>query len=264
MLPTPAVLVVAFLLFFVVFRLIEMRRPKVQRMPILRRGLITDVGYWIFTPYVTKLVVRVALLLVIIPFSLLVYGVVDKDSIMGGFGPMARLPLWLQAVIILVLGDFVGYWMHRAFHGTRLWTFHAIHHSSVNLDWLSSVRVHPVNEVLARVAGTLPPLALGLAPVAVVGVAPFITLFAIVLHANVDWDWGPLRRVFASPRFHRWHHTDEAAGRDKNFAGIFPVWDILFGTYYMPQDARPMRFGTSTPVPEGLWDQLRFPFKARG
>jgi sterol desaturase/sphingolipid hydroxylase (fatty acid hydroxylase superfamily) len=39
------------------------------------------------------------------------------------------------------------------------------------------------------------------------------------------------RSVIASPRFHRWHHTGEAEARDKNFAGLLPLCDILFGTY---------------------------------
>jgi sterol desaturase/sphingolipid hydroxylase (fatty acid hydroxylase superfamily) len=180
---------------------------------------------------------------------------------MGGFGPLSRLPLWLQAIVILVLGDFIGYWMHRAFHGRRLWRFHAIHHSSVDLDWLSAVRLHPVNDALMRIAGTLPLLALGLAPAAVVGVVPVLTVMAIVVHANVTWDWGPLRSVVASPRFHRWHHTDETQARDKNFAGLFPLWDILFGTYYMPRQSLPSSFGAGEHIPEGLWGQLLFPFR---
>jgi sterol desaturase/sphingolipid hydroxylase (fatty acid hydroxylase superfamily) len=74
-------------------------------------------------------------------------------------------------------------------------------------------------------------------------------------------DWGPFRTVVASPRFHRWHHTDETAARDKNFAGLLPMWDILFGTYYMPKDERPTSFGTATPVPAGLAGQMVFPFR---
>jgi sterol desaturase/sphingolipid hydroxylase (fatty acid hydroxylase superfamily) len=107
----------------------------------------------------------------------------------------------------------------------------------------------------------LPVLALGFAPVAVAGIVPVLTLMAILVHANVDWDWGPLRPVVVSPRFHRWHHTDEAEARDKNFAGLLPLWDILFGTYYMPRAQRPTRFGTLTPVPRGLFGQLVFPFR---
>jgi sterol desaturase/sphingolipid hydroxylase (fatty acid hydroxylase superfamily) len=65
------------------------------------------------------------------------------------------------------------------------------------------------------------------------------------------------------PRFHRWHHTDESEARDKNFAGLLPLWDILFGTYYMPRDRRPASYGTATPVPTGLLGQLIFPFRAQ-
>jgi sterol desaturase/sphingolipid hydroxylase (fatty acid hydroxylase superfamily) len=182
---------------------------------------------------------------------------------MYGFGPLSKLPFWLQAIMMLVLADFAGYWTHRAFHRRRLWKFHAIHHSSETLDWLSALRGHPVNEVLSRIATTLPLLAFGFAPAAAVWVAPAFAIFAILLHANLDWDWGPLRTVIASPRFHRWHHTTEREARDKNFAGLFPVWDLLFGTYYMPEGRIPERFGTQTPVPDGLWRQLMFPFRKR-
>ena len=72
-----------------------------------------------------------------------------------------------------------------------------------------------------------------------------------------------MRSIVVSPRFHRWHHTSEAEGLDKNFAGLLPLWDILFGTYYMPRDRAPALFGTDTPVPTGLVGQLLFPFRRR-
>jgi sterol desaturase/sphingolipid hydroxylase (fatty acid hydroxylase superfamily) len=259
--PTLWGLGIAFVILFVVFRAIELFRARERRLPVFRRGLLTDGAYWLFTPFVTKAITRICVIGVVIPFALIAYGKIDLDLIEHGFGPVSRLPLWVQAVGILVIGDFVGYWMHRAFHGRRLWHFHAIHHSSVDLDWLSAVRLHPVNDAVMRVAGTLPVLALGFAPVAVAGIVPVLTLMAILVHANVDWDWGPLRAVIASPRFHRWHHTDETQARDKNFAGLLPVWDIIFGTYYMPKERRPTSFGTATPVPKGLVGQMIFPFR---
>jgi sterol desaturase/sphingolipid hydroxylase (fatty acid hydroxylase superfamily) len=252
---------IAFAVLFVVFRALELARPREQRIRVLRRGLITDATYWLFTPFVTKAITRICVAAIAIPFAVIVYGKVDRALLLHGFGPAARLPLWVQAVAILIIGDFVGYWMHRAFHGRRLWRFHAVHHSSVELDWLSAVRLHPVNDALMRVAAAVPVLALGFVPLALGGVAPVLTLMAILLHANVDWDWGSLRSVIASPRFHRWHHTDEAVARDKNFAGFLPVWDILFGTYYMPNAEHPTSFGTMTPVPSGLLGQLLFPFR---
>jgi sterol desaturase/sphingolipid hydroxylase (fatty acid hydroxylase superfamily) len=151
--------------------------------------------------------------------------------------------------------------MHRAFHGRRLWKFHAVHHSSVDVDWLSAVRLHPVNDVVMRIAAAIPVLLLGFAPLALAAAVPFFTFLAILVHANLDWDWGPLRSVIASPGFHRWHHTDEDEARDKNFAGLLPIWDIMFGTYYMPKHERPSRFGTKTRVPKGLLGQMMFPFR---
>jgi len=259
--PTVQGVLFGFVVLLLAFRALQLLRPRDKRMPLLRRGFWTDLAYWAFTPLVTKAVTRAVVIIAIVPVALLAYGKVDKDLLLHGFGPAARLPLWLQAVLILVLGDFIGYWMHRWFHGERLWRFHAVHHSSVDLDWLSAVRLHPVNDALMRVAGAVPLLALGLAPVALAGVAPVLTLMAILVHANLDWDWGPLRAVVASPRFHRWHHTDEASARDKNFAGLLPLWDILFGTYYMPKDRLPQQFGTESPVPPGLLGQLLFPFR---
>lgn len=218
-------------------------------------------AYWLFTPVVTRAVTRIGVAVVAVPLALLIYGQIDKDQIARGFGPAASLPLWLQAGLILALGDFLGYWMHRWFHGQRMWKFHAVHHSSVDLDWLSSVRLHPVNDLVMRLATVVPVIALGFAPIAVAGIVPILTLLAILVHANVDWDWGPLRSVMVSPRFHRWHHTDEMEARDKNFSGLLPVWDILFGTYYTPKDRLPTHFGTSTPVPANFIGQLVFPFR---
>lgn len=259
--PTAIGVVMGFFVLLAVFRGLEFLRDRDRRLPVFRRGFRTDIIYWLFTPLVTRTVRTVAIVLVAVPVTLVAYGEVDFERLKDGFGPLARLPFWVQALAILVIGDFIGYWMHRLFHGRRLWKFHAIHHSSVDLDWLSSVRLHPVNDVLMRIASTLPLLALGFAPVAAAGIVPVLTLFAILLHANVDWDWGPLRAVVASPRFHRWHHTDETAARDKNFAGLLPVWDVLFGTWYMPKDRMPSSFGTETPVPEGILGQMAFPFR---
>lgn len=260
--PTLGGIGLAFVVLLIVFRGLEILfRGRERRLPILRRGVATDAAYWLFTPFVTKAITRVCVAAIAIPFAVLVYGSFDRELLERGFGPAARLPVAAQAIAILIIGDFVGYWMHRAFHGRSLWHFDAIHHSSVDLDWLSAVRVHPVNDALMRVVGVLPVLGLGFAPLAVAGILPILTFMAILVHANLDWDWGPLRGVIASPRFHRWHHTAEDEARDKNFAGLLPGWDILFGTYYMPKEKRPTLFGTATPVPAGLLGQLAFPFR---
>jgi sterol desaturase/sphingolipid hydroxylase (fatty acid hydroxylase superfamily) len=259
--PTLQAVVIGFIVLTIAFRLLELTRAKDKRLAWFRAGYFTDVAYWAFTPFVTRAVTGLAVAVAVAPVAYSLWGRIDRDLIMHGWGPAASLPLWAQAVGLLVIGDLIGYWTHRAFHRGLLWRLHAVHHSSRDLDWLSAVRLHPVNDALTRLASTVPLLLTGFAPIALAGIAPLLTLLAILVHANVDWGWGPFRSVIASPRFHRWHHTSEEEGLDKNFAGLLPLWDIVFGTYYMPKDRLPARFGTDIEVPAGLFGQLAFPFR---
>ena len=199
------------------------------------------------------------------PLLLLLGRELDAKNLAAGYGPVVALPAWLQVVLIVVLGDFIGYWVHRAFHSRRLWKFHAVHHSSKDLDWLSSLRLHPVNDIVSRICQAVPFVLLGFSPLVVAAYLPFLTFYAILLHANVSWTYGPLRQVFASPTFHRWHHANEEEALDKNFAGLFPEFDRLFGTLYLPDGLRPTTFGVrGNPVPEHFWGQLTYPFRRSG
>ena len=66
-------------------------------------------------------------------------------------------------------------------------------------------------------------------------VGPFNMFHSAFVHANLSWSLGPFRYVLATPIFHRWHHTSREEGGNTNFAGTFPLWDILFGTFRMPK-----------------------------
>ena len=72
------------------------------------------------------------------------------------------------------------------------------------------------------------------------------------------WGFGPFRYLVASPRFHRWHHTSEQEGLDRNFAGPFPWIDVVFGTFYMPEGREPQALGVAEAVPSGLRGQVEW------
>jgi sterol desaturase/sphingolipid hydroxylase (fatty acid hydroxylase superfamily) len=132
------------------------------------------------------------------------------------------------------------------------------------VDWLSSVRLHPVNDAVTKIIQVLPLYWMGFNGLALAAFVPLLTFYAILLHANVSWSYGPLRYVIASPVFHRWHHTSQAEGLDTNFAGLFPFIDLLFGTFYMPRGRQPENFGiVGQAVPDGLFPQLMYPFRPR-
>lgn len=254
---------VGFLVLSVIFFVVERVLGRSRGRPLIRAGWVTDFCFWVFTPLVTKWLTRMTLIL---PLALLVgLGLASveglKNGAYRGFGPIGQQPIWLQIIAIYTLTDLIGYWSHRLFHRGRWWPFHAVHHSSEELDWMSSVRVHPINDLVSKLLQVTPLLLLGFNPFATLSAAPFFTFYAIFLHANVDWDFGLLRGVLASPVFHRWHHSKDRDAWDKNFAGLFPFWDIIFGTYYMPKGRVPENFGIPEAIPGDFIGQLVHPFR---
>jgi sterol desaturase/sphingolipid hydroxylase (fatty acid hydroxylase superfamily) len=181
-------------------------------------------------------------------------------AILGGYGWAARLPLPLQALAVVVVLDFVQYWLHRLFHGHALWPFHAIHHSPEELDWTAGYRIHPVNFVVYSAGALALVRLLGFTPAAFAIAGAFNLVMGGLVHANLDWTFGPFRYVLASPVYHRWHHVRDPAIYNRNFAPNFPVFDLMFGTFYMPKGALPRDYGVDG-VPPQFLDQLIYPFR---
>jgi sterol desaturase/sphingolipid hydroxylase (fatty acid hydroxylase superfamily) len=227
-----------------------------------RRELVTDIVYWFFVPLFGR-VFRIGLLVL---GAGVVFGIHDADGLIAfydnGHGPLAQLPLWAQALLFLVASDFMLYWLHRLFHSGDFWKYHAVHHSAVELDWISAARFHPFNLLLGTIGVDVILLMAGIASNVMLWVGPFNTFHSAFVHANLNWTLGPFKYVLASPVFHRWHHTALEEGGNTNFAGSFPVWDVLFGTFRMPQDRLPDGYGKDEiAMPEGIVGQLAFPFR---
>ena len=167
----------------------------------------------------------------------------------------------MQAAIFLVASDFMMYWIHRGFHRPAMWRYHAVHHSSEDLDWISAARFHPVNIFLGSVLTDVVLLLAGISPNVLVFLGPFTIAHSAFVHANLNWTLGPFKYVLAGPVFHRWHHTAAERGGEKNFASTFPVLDLMFGTFYMPKDKVPDSYGVSDPMPPSFGEQMLYPFR---
>lgn len=242
----------------------EKLAPASRQPLLLRKGLTLDLAYWFATPLLTRCITGAVLAFV---FLLVVLAIgadrIPEDFLARGFGPLSLQPAWLQCLEILILADFVDYWTHRCLHRSSLWRIHAIHHSPQEMNWISSSRVHPLNDLITRSCQLLPIVGLGFAASSIMAVVPLIAFYVMFLHSNVRWDFGPLRWVLVSPAYHRWHHTSDAEGIDKNFAGIFPIWDVLFGTAYFPRTL-PRNYGlVGYQIPESMLAHLQFPFQRR-
>ena len=244
-------LLVLGLLFIPLERLFALREQR-----IFRAGWQTDLKHF----FVSHAGVQLLSFAAMIPAHALFAWAVDFDFQRA----VAAQPLALQFVEILLAVDFVTYWVHRAFHRVpALWSFHAIHHSSRQLDWLAGSRMHLVDVLLTRAAGFLPVFVLGFAPAALYAYVVFVSFHAVFIHANVRWRLPWLRWVVATPHFHHWHHTSDEEGIDRNFAAFLPLLDRLFGTAHLPRHW-PREYGTvEFQPPESYLGQLAYPFRRR-
>jgi len=159
---------------------------------------------------------------------------------------------WVSFLLYLLLFDFVDYWIHRGQHGVQAWwQLHALHHSQRQMTMWSDNRNHLLDDLVRDSLLVLLALGIGVAPSQFVAIVAITQLSESLQHANLRWRWpGPLEGVLVSPSFHRLHHAigygHEGRAHGVNFAVLFPVWDILFGT----ADWRPGF------VPTGIRDQL--------
>ena len=227
-----------------------------------KRGLATDICYWFLIPLFARYL-RIGLLVI---GAAVLFGIDTPEAMVrfydDGHGPLAQLPLWLQAAIFLIGSDFMMYWLHRAFHRGALWKYHAVHHSSEDVDWISAARFHPINIFLGSVGTDVVLLLAGVSPSVLVFLGPFTIAHSAFVHANLNWTLGPFKYVLAGPVFHRWHHTMPDRGGDKNFASTFPVLDLLFGTFYMPSNELPDVYGVDDRAfPASFGAQMVYPFK---
>ncbi len=232
--------------------------PSLPDQATFRRGFASDLVWYVAQTYVSRAIAPWVVYFVLV--ALLPSAQTRTEAYFAGFGPASRIPLGWQVPIVFVAADFLSYWQHRFFHARGLWRIHVVHHSSEDLDWLSSTRFHPLNEIGAQLVYVTPLLLLGFSPIAFLVLVPFTASYAVFLHANVDWSFGSFRYLVASPVFHRWHHTLGSQGRDRNFSGFLPVWDLLFGTFFMPAGRTPESFGVDEAVPEGFLRQMAYPF----
>lgn len=169
---------------------------------------------------------------------------IEATSTYVGFSAIGELPLYLQSIIGVFFLDLSQYLRHRLMHSRFFWVFHTTHHSAVELRFTTHFRVHPVEFFVDRGFTIVMLFLLGLNIESLGLVMTIAIVNNMWLHANIDLDYGhPLRYLFSSPNYHKWHHSTEREAQNKNYADLFPILDIIGGTYYYPKDRKPTDFG---------------------
>jgi sterol desaturase/sphingolipid hydroxylase (fatty acid hydroxylase superfamily) len=185
---------------------------------------------------------------------------IDGTLRLNGFIPpsLEELIPWLTAhplasfFAYLAILDFAEYWRHRLQHRFNWWwALHALHHSQRQLSLWADQRNHLLDDVLADFWVVIVALLIGVPPNHFLGIVVVTRLVESLSHTNVRLSFGWLGdRLLVSPHYHRLHHGigigHEGRARGCNFAPLFPVWDLLFGS---------ARFTADYPA-TGIRDQL--------
>jgi sterol desaturase/sphingolipid hydroxylase (fatty acid hydroxylase superfamily) len=147
---------------------------------------------------------------------------------------------WLAAIV----GDFFYYWYHRLMHKSFFfWQLHKLHHMDRELDATTWQRSNWIDTFASSILILLPfaivfkldslnEWEVGLAGGTMIATLKF---FLMSGHVNVRIQAGKASKFWCTPQVHRIHHSYLPEHQDKNFAFVFPMWDVIFGTYYQPK-----------------------------
>jgi sterol desaturase/sphingolipid hydroxylase (fatty acid hydroxylase superfamily) len=179
------------------------------------------------------LAISVALSVVIAPsLAFATNTLLERSPIRWFPGEFGFWPHLLFACLIL---DVLNYAMHRAEHALPLlWRLHALHHTDVLLDVSTTVRHHPLEDIITAVIVGVGGALLGCSTVEVAAYGVMETAVQLMGHADVRLPRiveRLARGIFVTPKFHRVHHSSKRAETDSNYGQVFAFWDKLFGSY---------------------------------
>ena len=183
------------------------------------------------------------------------FSVYMYSLMVGQFGlfTLSASNIWVW-IVALVLYDFCYYWVHRAGHEVNLfWASHVIHHSSEDFNLATALR-QSATGFYFKWAFYLPLAVLGIPTKVFVVVALIDLLYQYWVHTQLVGRMGFLERFLVTPSNHRVHHGQNDYCIDKNYGGIFSIWDQIFGTYADERDDERVVYGVRKPLRS--WDPV--------
>ncbi|MDQ6786754.1 MAG: sterol desaturase family protein [Acidobacteriota bacterium] len=157
--------------------------------------------------------------------------------------PMETVWAW---AFLLFVDDFAYYWFHRISHEVRFfWNFHVVHHSSNQYNLSVAVRQSWFSGV-AHWIFYLPAALLGFPLWAFVTMHGLNLIYQFWIHTKLVGKLGFLEKILNTPSHHRVHHGVNDQYLDRNYAGIFIIWDKMFGTF--TEETETPRYGIIKPL----------------
>ena len=175
-------------------------------------------------------------------FAGAVFGI---DSGLGRYRLLDIPETWWAVAIAFVLYDFAYYWFHRMAHRVRwFWAAHVIHHSSQHYNLSTALRQTWTGFFALGFIFYMPLFLIGFSPAMIAFVGGVNLVYQFWIHTEVvrRLPFG-LEWVMNTPSHHRVHHGTNPRYLDRNYAGVFIVWDRMFGSFEAERDDEPVRYG---------------------
>jgi len=234
--------------------LLERLKPVERSQP--RYNLSLNIAYMCCAGLARFAAAPIAASVTIVTVNKLVGGLIVLPA--SGWGLLWALPLFVLAV------DLTEYGFHRAQHAWPiLWAMHSLHHSDPSFNVTTTERHFWLEPALKAVPYSV--VGLLLEPSAMMLLVNFVLgLWNYIAHLNVRISLGRFAVIVNSPQYHRIHHAANPAYQNRNFAALFPVWDLLFRAMYLPNENEYPATGLDTQeVPSGLLEALAWPWRRR-
>ena len=248
--------------------MLEIALPWRKNQHKVRKDFWLDTFYMFFNFFLYRIVFFAAFVKIVYSFfsrSLEVFGYQG-----GHLLDVSELDWLLQMVIFFIVADIVQWGVHVILHRVPFfWKFHKVHHSVEEMGFAAHLRYHfletfayePVKYVTLS-------LIFGFSMENIFYVYYFTVLIGHLNHANIGWDYGPLKYIFNNPKMHIWHHSKELPDshpNGMNFGISLSIWDYIFKTNYIPSSGRDIKLGFEDveEYPSGLLRQIVEPFKRK-
>jgi sterol desaturase/sphingolipid hydroxylase (fatty acid hydroxylase superfamily) len=244
---------------------IEIISPWRKNQKIIRNGFWLDLFYVFFNFFLFSLIGYNAVSNIVVELFNDVLGLIGIENLVAF--QVQNFPIWSQFLIMFLLADFIQWNIHIQLHKQPwLWKFHKVHHSVKEMGFAAQFRFHFMETVIYKGVQYIPLALIGF------GIQEFFVVYTFgffvghLNHANVGWDYGPLRYIFNNPKMHIWHHSKalpENHPHGMNFGLSLSVWDYIFGTAHVPEDGKHIELGfeKDEEYPQDFWNQLKEPFK---
>ncbi|MEO0591416.1 MAG: sterol desaturase family protein, partial [Pseudomonadota bacterium] len=153
--------------------------------------------------------------------------------------------VWWAWPLAFVLDDLKYYWVHRAGHRIRwMWAAHVNHHSSQHYNLSTALRQTWTGSFTFGILFALPLVLLGFHPIMIGIVGGFNLIYQFWIHTEaIDKMPRWFEAVMNTPSHHRVHHATNPRYLDRNYAGVFIIWDKMFGTFEPERDDEVIRYG---------------------